>query len=96
MPAAAPRYDDRLVDAIGRLDRRDVPIAETCRRLGAFAERNGIPRPSYVHLRRLIVERRLFADERRELVRDALGLVYRPVPSDVDSVLERLPHPFRD
>ncbi|HXS44453.1 MAG TPA: hypothetical protein VN751_07485 [Solirubrobacteraceae bacterium] len=48
MPAAAPRYDDRLVDAIGRLDRRDVPIAETCRRLGAFAERNGIPRPSYV------------------------------------------------
>ena len=66
------------------------------RRLGAFAERNGIPRPSYVHLRRLIVERRLFADERRELVRDALGLVYRPVPSDVDSVLERVPHPFRD
>lgn len=94
MPPSATRYDERLVEAIARLDDRDVPIAETCHRLAAFAESIGSPRPSYVHLRRLIVERRQLADERRELALDAVRLVYRPRRDDADMLLERLPHRF--
>ena len=96
MPRFAPRYDRRLVDAIGRFDDRGVPIAETCRRVGDYAARIGATRPSYVHLRRLILERRLREDERRELLVDALRLVYRPLRHDLDSVLDRVPHPFFD
>jgi hypothetical protein len=57
--AAAPRYDPRLRRALAALDDRTIPIAETCRRLGAVAEALGVPRPSYVHVRRLVhAERR--------------------------------------
>ncbi len=63
MPAAAPRYDRRILDAIRRLDDSNHPIAETCRRVGAFAERTGLPRPSYVHVRRIVLAERERAHE---------------------------------
>src|SRR5262245_16023363 len=90
MGDSAPRYDQRLVDAITRFDDRRVPIAETCRRLADHAEALGLPRPSYVHLRRLIVEQRLCQDERRELALDAVRLVYEPSRTAADSLIERL------
>ena len=52
----APRYDKRLVAALVDLDDRTVPIAETCRRLGDIAVTMGVPRPSCVHVRRLVRE----------------------------------------
>jgi hypothetical protein len=51
MPAFAPRIDARLVAALVRLDRRDVPIAELHRRLGAVADEIGLTRPSYQQVR---------------------------------------------
>ncbi len=64
MTASAPRYDRRLLQAIVALDDERVPIAETCRRVGEAAERMGAPRPSYVHVRRLVQADR---ERRREL-----------------------------
>ena len=63
----APRYDPRLLAALRSLDDRKEPIAELCRRLGCEAERIGVPRPSYVHVRRIVLAERLREDEiRRE------------------------------
>jgi hypothetical protein len=58
MPVIAPRISPRLLEALVRFDRRDVPIAETCRRIGAEAERLGLPRPSYERVRELVHESR--------------------------------------
>ncbi len=54
----APRYDDRIHQAIRALDDPGRPIAETSRRVGEAAWRLGLPRPSYVHLRRLVLDER--------------------------------------
>jgi hypothetical protein len=50
----APRIPPRLLDALCRLDDRSLPIAEINRRLGAEAERLGLPRPSYQRVRELV------------------------------------------
>jgi hypothetical protein len=39
MAGAVPRYDVRLLVAIRELDDHRIAIAETCRRVGHFAER---------------------------------------------------------
>jgi hypothetical protein len=71
MVPLAPRYDDRILDAIQMLDDREEPMAEICRRIGEAAWSLGLPRPSYVHLRRLLHVYRELCDEeearRREL-----------------------------
>jgi hypothetical protein len=54
----APRISFRLLAAIERLDDRSVSIAEVCRRVGAEAERLGVPRPSYQRIRVLVHEAR--------------------------------------
>jgi len=62
----APRYDPRIVEAVRSLDDERHPIAETCRRIAAFAEGLGLTRPSHVHLRALVsVERKRRIAERR-------------------------------
>lgn len=52
--AFAPRLHPRLHRELARLDDADVPIAETYRRLTAYARTQGLFRPSYEHVRRLI------------------------------------------
>jgi hypothetical protein len=42
-------------------------MAETCRRVGEAAEKLGLARPSYVHLRRILQAERLRRHELREL-----------------------------
>jgi len=54
----APRISPKLLEAIVRLDKRTVPIAETCRKVGREAERLGLPRPSYERIRELVHEAR--------------------------------------
>ena len=79
MTASAPRYDPRLVRAIARVDDPSLPIAETVRRLGLVAEELGVPRPSYVHMRRYVVEHREreeAARARRQAVREILFEAY--------------------
>jgi hypothetical protein len=65
--ASAPRYDPRVLAAVRRLDDEGVPIAETCRRVGEVAAALGLPRPSYVHLRRVVKADRELRRARREI-----------------------------
>ena len=64
--AAAPRYQDVVFAAIGWLDDPRQPLAESCRRVANFAQEQGFPRPSPVHLRRNV---RLERERREELRR---------------------------
>jgi len=52
--AFAPRLNPRLHAELARLDRPDVSIADTYRRLTAYARIHGLFRPSYEHVRRLV------------------------------------------
>jgi hypothetical protein len=75
----APRYDPRILDAARALDDRAEPMAEISRRVGAAAAQFGLPKPSYSHLRRLIVAHREEEDaerRRREEIRSILADVY--------------------
>lgn len=59
MRFAIPRNDPRVAVLVTALDRDDVSMAETWRRVGDAGERLGLRRPSYGHVRRLVrVERR--------------------------------------
>jgi hypothetical protein len=81
MPRFAPRYPDRLFELIESLDDEELSLAEVVRRVGAAAEREGITRPSAVHVRALLTELRdLRRDEReiRAAALEALGQVLGP------------------
>ena len=58
MVAGAARVDSRLMAALARLDRGDVSIAETYRRLGDVAREHGLVRSSYERVRTLVHEAR--------------------------------------
>ena len=77
VPASAPRYDERVLEAARRLDDEQQPIAEICRRVGETCDRLGLTRPSYVHLRRFIraerEKRHAVEAMRRELVGQVLA-----------------------
>jgi len=59
VPIAAPRLDPRLIDRLERLARKDLSHAEIRRSLVVRASELGIPPPSYEHVRRLVLARRL-------------------------------------
>ncbi len=65
MVEIAPRYDPRILEAVRALDDRAESIAEISRRVGVAAAQLGLPKPSYVHLRRYIVARREEEDAER-------------------------------
>jgi hypothetical protein len=72
MVPLAPRYDAKIAALVRKLDDRGEPIAETCRRVGSGATQLGLFRPSYSHLRRLILVEREYQDAIREVVDDVL------------------------
>jgi hypothetical protein len=78
MVSSAPRYDERIVAAIYALDDPREPIAETCRRVGRVAAQLGLPRPSYVHLRRLVqaerARRAAIAEIRDDVITDLVNM----------------------
>lgn len=55
---SAPRLSPRLLAALERIDDGTMPIAEVRRRVGADADRLGLPRPSYERIRELVHELR--------------------------------------
>ena len=85
--------DPRVAVLVIELDDAGVPMAETWRQVAGAAERLGMRRPSYQHVRRLIrIERRrrrLEASGRAVLGRAATTMAAGRVPSAV-LVLERL------
>jgi hypothetical protein len=90
MTSSSPRYHPRLIRAIRRLDDESVPIAEVWRRVGARADRLGVSRPGYDHVRRIILAERERKAELREIRNEVVGtLAARRVPDPVD-VLDRL------
>lgn len=76
MVPLAPRYDPRIYELVRRLDERSEPIAEISRRVGTAAVANGLIRPSYSHLRRVIHAERDYADAIGALIED---VAYRAV-----------------
>lgn len=90
MVRSAPRYSPRLLAAVRRLDDRTVPLAETCRRVGDAAERLGLARPSYVHVRRIIHEERRRRDELRAIAGDVVRDAARGYVGDPVKVVERI------
>jgi len=79
-----------VLELVHMLDDRSEPIAETCRRVGRGAERLGLTRPSYVHLRRIIHAERRRHDELREIVGDVVGDLVRGVRVDTYEVADRV------
>jgi hypothetical protein len=67
----APRYDPRILEAVRALDDRTESMAEVSRRIGVAAAQLGLPKPSYVHLRRRILAHRAEEDAERAR-RDAI------------------------
>ena len=79
MVEIAPRYDRRILEAVRALDDRTESMAEISRRVGVAAAQLGLPKPSYVHLRRFIVAHREEEDgerARREEIRRILYDAY--------------------
>jgi len=87
--ASAPRYDPRILASIRRLDDTSESIAQTCRKVGEAAEALGLPRPSYVHLRRIVKAERQRAEETAELVGDLIGDVLGGRAPRLGSALEQ-------
>lgn len=85
--------DPRIAVLVAELDRDEVPMAQTWRVVAGAAQRLGMKRPSYQHVRRLVrIERRrrqLEARGRAVLGRAATTLAAGRVPSAV-LVLQRL------
>jgi hypothetical protein len=79
MVEIAPRYDARILEAIRLLDDRTESMAEISRRVGVTAARFGLPKPSYVHVRRFILahrERENAEAARRAEIREILMEAY--------------------
>jgi hypothetical protein len=75
----APRYDRRILEAVRALDDRAESMAEISRRVGVAAAQLGLPKPSYVHVRRYIVAHREAEDAeraRRDEIRQILWDAY--------------------
>jgi hypothetical protein len=75
----APRYDRRILEAVRALDDRTESMAEISRRVGAAAAQLGLPKPSYVHVRRYVVAHREAEDAeraRRDEIRQILWDAY--------------------
>jgi hypothetical protein len=85
--ALAPRISHQLIEAVVRFDDRAHPIAETCRRVGAEADRLGLTRPSYERIRVLVHEARRIrrAPTTAELLRNMTSPLRTP-----DELIERL------
>ena len=81
MLAFAPRISPRLLRILNRIDDPRLTFAELNRRLGAEAERLGLPRPSYQRVRELL--HRLRALRRRPSTTSVLvDIAFRARPPE--------------
>ena len=97
MVEIAPRYDSRILEAVRALDDRTESMAEISRRVGVAAAQLGLPKPSYVHLRRCIVAHRdeeeaerARRDEIRRILLDAYYDFMQSRVGDAYEVAERI------
>ena len=93
MRSAISPNDPRVSALVAALDQEGVPAAETCRRVGAVAEAIGLIRPSYQHVRRIVLVERRRRERRAEARKVLTGAVSTSAAGLVPSVvlvLERL------
>jgi len=81
----APRIAPRLHASLARHARTPLTPAEITRRLGAEAERRGLPRPCYEQVR-VLVQRARGAQERQWAVALDLGVALRVGAADVPRI----------
>jgi len=62
MPSAAPRIDPRVLEDLNALARTQASAAEIRRSLVLRSRELDVPPPSYEHVRRLVILRRLEAE----------------------------------
>jgi hypothetical protein len=74
VPVAAPRLDPRLIAQLERLARKEFSPAEIRRSLVVRASALGIPPPSYEHVRRLVIARRIEREAESETLQIALAV----------------------
>ena len=63
-------------------------MAETCRRVGEMATKLGLPRPSYVHLRRIVKADRELRRARRQIAGDLLSDMAQGLAPRIDRAIE--------
>ena len=83
----------RLRELVAAFDRDDVPAAATWRLVSEAAVSMGLPRPSYPHLRRLVVaerRRRQARAELRDVLREAASTVAAGRAPNFDYTVGRL------
>jgi hypothetical protein len=83
----------RLRELIAALDEDDAPIAGTWRLVSGTAANLGLPRPSYPHIRRLVLDerrRRRARAEIRDIIKEAASTVAAGRVPGFDYTLGRL------
>jgi len=80
-----------VLETLKDVDDRRESIAEICRRVNAIIAELGVPRVSYVHLRRLVHEHRWEEDARRARREELLRIVAEMY---LDSLSGRVTDPF--
>jgi hypothetical protein len=83
----------RLRELIAALDEDDAPIAGTWRLVSETAANLGLPRPSYPHIRRLVLDerrRRRARAEIRDIIKEAASTVAAGRVPGFDYTLGRL------
>ncbi|MBA2383374.1 MAG: hypothetical protein H0V68_01740 [Actinobacteria bacterium] len=83
----------RLVDLVAALDEDDAPAAATWRLVSEAAAKLGLPRPSYPHVRRLVIaerHRRRLRRARNEILEEAASTLAAGRVPGFDYTLGRL------
>jgi hypothetical protein len=83
----------RLRELVATLDEDDMPVAATWRLVSEIAANAGLPRPSYPHIRRLVLaerRRRRARAEIRDVVKEAASTIAAGRVPGFDYTLGRL------
>ena len=83
----------RLRELVAALDEDDTPVAATWRLVSETAANLGLPRPSYPHIRRLVLDerrRRRARAEIRDIVKEAASTIAAGRVPGFDYTLGRL------
>jgi hypothetical protein len=83
----------RLRELVAAFDEDDVPVAATWRLVSETAAKVGLPRPSYPHVRRLVIDerrRRQARGELRDVLKEAASTIAAGRVPSFDYTLGRL------
>ena len=80
----------RVRDLAIALDRDGEPIAETWRRVSQSAAKLELPRPSYTHVRRVVLDERVRRKAIADAVQEAASTIAAGRAPDFDYTMRRL------